>query len=576
MKLTQAGVLWGSVALACTSIAAANASSQSSNGSAPARNVAEKEAGIPVKDALVREKCGTCHRPDEDGNLSRISWVRTTPEQWAQVVKRMVTLNGLSLTPDESRAIVRSLSASHGLAPEEAAPIAYIPQKRIIVEDLIPNEKVRDGCASCHAFGQPLSWRRSGTEWSYVKEFHAALYSQAAAQYARITGPSEGTPPKTNGDVAIAYLKEKAPLHTPEWAAWSARQTNPELAGKWLVTATVPGKGRYAGTMDITKGTDAVTFGTVTHLDGLEGQGHITRKGEGYVYAGFMWRGVSAGDQKVSGTADVNSKTREALDFTPDQQSAKGRWFWGEYHEFGYDVELTRATAAPVVLAFSKAAIKAGTSGNAVTIVGHNLPTGLTADAIRLGAGLSVGSIVSSAPDKLVVTVDAAADAAPGLRDLSVDGVRLEKAFSVYSAVDFVTVTPDRGMARLGGGRMAPGYVQFDAFGMGFGPDGKPNTADDVNLGRIDVNWSLGELPTTYYDDDTKFVGKIDANGLFAPNIDGPNNQRRFGRNNYGEVWAVATAKNEVDAHGRPLTGRGFLLVTVPSYQRWDQPEVSE
>ncbi len=40
----------------------------------------ETEAGIPVTDKLTREKCGTCHTPDAQGNLSRISWLRTTPE----------------------------------------------------------------------------------------------------------------------------------------------------------------------------------------------------------------------------------------------------------------------------------------------------------------------------------------------------------------------------------------------------------------------------------------------------------------------------------------------------------------
>ena len=82
----------------------------------------ETEEGIPVTDPLVQEKCGSCHAPDAKGNLSRISWVRTTPEGWAQAIKRMVRLNGLPITPEESRAVIKSLSASHGLAPEEARP----------------------------------------------------------------------------------------------------------------------------------------------------------------------------------------------------------------------------------------------------------------------------------------------------------------------------------------------------------------------------------------------------------------------------------------------------------------------
>jgi quinohemoprotein amine dehydrogenase len=119
----------------------------------PARdpsNPVESEPGIPVTDALVVEKCGTCHTPDAKGNLSRISWVRTTPEGWAQVIHRMSSLNGLSITPAEAKAVIRSLSATHGLAPEEARPVMYLPEHRMVNETNIPNETIRQSCAACH------------------------------------------------------------------------------------------------------------------------------------------------------------------------------------------------------------------------------------------------------------------------------------------------------------------------------------------------------------------------------------------------------------------------------------------
>src|ERR1700675_690497 len=76
------------------------------------------EEGIPVTDPLVIAKCGTCHTKDDKGNLSRISWERTTPEGWEEAIKRMVRLNGVQLKPEEARAMVKSLSTTHGLAPE--------------------------------------------------------------------------------------------------------------------------------------------------------------------------------------------------------------------------------------------------------------------------------------------------------------------------------------------------------------------------------------------------------------------------------------------------------------------------
>src|SRR5215510_15902571 len=72
------------------------------------------EEGIPVTDQVVIERCSSCHKKDEKGRLTRISYERLTPEGWQQVIKRMVRLNGLSLTPDEARSIVKYLSNYHG------------------------------------------------------------------------------------------------------------------------------------------------------------------------------------------------------------------------------------------------------------------------------------------------------------------------------------------------------------------------------------------------------------------------------------------------------------------------------
>jgi len=65
---------------------------------APTAAPEETEPGIPVTDPLVISKCGTCHVKDDKGNLSRISWERSTPEGWEEAIKRMVRLNGLKIT----------------------------------------------------------------------------------------------------------------------------------------------------------------------------------------------------------------------------------------------------------------------------------------------------------------------------------------------------------------------------------------------------------------------------------------------------------------------------------------------
>lgn len=547
-------------------------------------NPVETEAGIPVKDALVVEKCGTCHTADAKGNLSRISWVRTTPEGWAQVIRRMSALNGLSLTPAEARAVIRSLSATHGLAPEEAKPVAYLAEHRIINETNIPNETIRQSCAACHAFAQPLSWRRSKAEWSLLRNLHVAMYSQADAQFRKpVEDPTQPQP--ANGalkplpvEVAMEHLNRNAPLITPEWTKWQARQQSAKLGGKWLVNAFLPGKGLYAGEMTVTPAGGEDDYTTAITLKSLADGSTLTRSGKGLVYTGYSWRGTSSGGPEgARPDAPTDHETRETMQFAPDRKSAEGRWFWGEYKEFGFNVKLTRASAEPTVAVVWPYALKAGSKGATLKLIGDAFPAGLKASDIDLGKGVTVARVVSASPTEAVLTVDVAPDATVGAHDVGLGGSILAAGLPVYRRVDYIKVTPETAIARLGGSeKHTPGYQQFDALGYDAGLDGKPYTADDVSLGPVDVTWAMEELPTVYYDDDVNYVGKLSPTALFTPAIDGPNPERKWGRNNYGEVWVVATAKTEKDALGKPLKGKAFMVVSVPAYKRWDQPEVAK
>jgi quinohemoprotein amine dehydrogenase len=543
----------------------------------------ETEPGIPVTEPLVREKCGTCHTPDDKGNLSRISWVRTTPEGWAQVIHRMVRLNGLQITPEEAKSVVRSLAASHGLSPGEAQPVMYLTEHRIQDETNIPNETVRAACAACHAFAQPLSWRRSAHEWKLLQDMHVALYAQAETQYRRRVdehgiGRPQATDGPTPGQVALDYMRKTAPLRTADWESWHARMRPAQLDGTWLISASVPGRGRFVGKMVISPGKGEQEFASDITLHSLADGSVLTRKGSGVMYNGYSWRGTSMAGAVGTGPDALDNAMRETMWFAPDQKTAMGRWFWGFYQEFGVDVKLTRASSEPTILSVAPYAIKVGAQGSQLHILGSNLPTNLAPRDISLGNGVTLAKIVSSTPDELVVDVNVAANAPVGLHDVAVKSAVLESALPVYRNVDYIKVTPENAISHLGGSEKHPkGYQQFEAIGFDKGPDGKPGTADDVPLGPVDVTWSIGEFPSVFNDDDKNFVGTINAaTGLFTPNIDGPNPQRRFGRNNYGDVWATATAKTAKDANGKPLTGKAYLIVSVPAYKRWDQPEVDQ
>lgn len=540
-------------------------------------NGAAPEPGIPVTDTLTQARCGGCHTKDKDGNLSRISWIRTTPEGWEQAIKRMVRLNGVRLSPADARSIVKYLAANHGLAPEEAKPVMYMAEHRI-QDEVIPNESLRVTCNACHALGQPFQWRRTRAEWGLVADFHSALYPQADMAFRR-NGMNFGPPNnEISLDVSLDYLGKNYGLHSPEWAKWVARMRSPKLAGKWLVSARVPGKGRYTGEITIGAGAADDEFTTTAKLVPVNGGAAIERKGTGLVYAGYSWRGRSRGVTAASNVpGDLNNEMRETLWVSPDQTWAEGRWFFGEYQEFGVDVKLRRATSEPMLLTADKYALKTGTTSR-VRIIGANLPASLKPADLDFGGGIKVTSIVSQTPTDVVAQVEVASSAVPGKRDIAIGLATLEGPIAVYDTIDYIKVLPEAGLAHLGGNKGEPhpkGYQQLEAIAYHRGPDGKTRTGDDIELGPVEVNWSVEEFFAVFGDDDKEFVGTLDSNGLFTPNVDGPNPQRKFSRNNYGDVWIVATAKNEKDRDGKPVSGKAYLVVTVPTYMRWDQPEVS-
>jgi quinohemoprotein amine dehydrogenase len=571
---------------------------------AGATPAAEPEPGIPVTDALTISKCASCHTKDDKGNLSRISWIRTTPEGWEEAIKRMIRLNGLTLEPADAKSIVKYLSNAHGLAPEEAKPVMYMTEHRI-QDEVIPNESVKSTCNNCHALGRAFQWHRTRADWSLLADTHSALYSQAESAFRRNgarngggggggnaggRGGAAGDGEAAGGaaatstislDTTLDFLAKSYGLHTPEWSAWTARKRTPKIAGRWLISAHIPGKGKYYGELTIAPGAADDEFKTTVKLQPVNGGPAISRTGTSVVYTGYSWRGRSKGATVPANAApdDLSREMREALLISPDQMSAEGRWFWGEYQEFGVDVKMRRATPEPQLLTLDLYSIKTGSMAQKVRIIGNSLPMTVKASDLDFGSGITTKSIVSHTASEIVALVDVATDAVPGKRDVVLDNAVLEGALAVYDKVDYVKVLPEASLARLGGDEhdVHPrGYQQLEVVAYQRGEDGKLHTGDDIELGPVAANWSMEEFYASFGDDDKEFVGSLDNNGLFTPNIDGPNPQRKFSRNNYGDVWIVATAKNEKDKDGKPLVGKSYLVVAVPTYIKWDQPEVSQ
>jgi quinohemoprotein amine dehydrogenase len=498
------------------------------------------EAGIPVTEPLVIAKCGACHARDSLGNMERISWERTTPEGWQEALKRMVLEHGLSLAPAEAHDIVKYLSADHGLAPEEAKAVLYDAERRVRRETNIPDEALEHGCARCHTFARALSWRRSAADWKQIIEWHTQRFK---------------LPPN---EEALAYLAKVAPLHTPEWDAWSKRAHSANLRGMWLVTASMRGHGKFYGKMRVA-GPGDDEFTTNLELTSLKDGSSITRSGRGVVYGANAWRGRSKGVEAADAAPDnLSSDAREVLWIAPDHLAAEGRWFWGQYQEFGLDVRMRRADAGPALLLVDRSALKTGSEANRIRLIGDRLPASVTPADLDLGPGIHVRRIVSSTASEVVAEVDVDPEAPLGKRDVVLAQLMLPRAVAVYDRVDYIKVEPDSGMAAFGDPAHSPGYQQFDAIAYANGPDGRPHTPDDVDLGPMDpadVAWSLEVF---YQTGATDLIGKINSTGFFTPAAENP-------KANF-DVWVIATDRKETNKNGGPLSGKSYMVLTVPAY----------
>jgi quinohemoprotein amine dehydrogenase len=292
-----------------------------------------------------------------------------------------------------------------------------------------------------------------------------------------------------------------------------------------------------------------------------------TRTGRVLLYAGYSWRGSS--NDPATQIAPMKD-LREVMMLSADLETLRGRWFSGAYEEFGVDVVLRRTGRDTILSSTDKSRLITGKT-SAVQIFGANFPSDLKVSDVDFGPGTTVSNLRTAAN---VITVDVAVDAKAtvGYRDLVIRGKVSRRALAIFDKIDHLRILPEQGMARLGGVTFPKQYQQFDAVAYHNGPDNRPNTPDDIELGFVPVTWSVEEFPVTIDDDDIKYVGSIDNRGMFTPNIEGPNPERSGSRNNYGDVRVVGTYTGEGAA--KSLKATSHLIVTVPLYVRWAQMEI--
>jgi quinohemoprotein amine dehydrogenase len=527
-------------------------------GIAPA-SAQERPAGYAIENPTVVARCSRCHTVDDERRMTRISYLRKTPEGWQTSIRRMMALHSVRLSTDEATEIVRYLSNRQGLAPEELEPGRFEVERRMIDHDYEGPSDVEFTCIQCHSMGRVITQRRTEEEWGLLLNTHRALYPLVDGQAFR-DDPDEEQPM----DAAVDHLSEVFPLETAEWSAWAANRRSPRLAGTWALSGHEPGRGAIYGTVRIEADPgSADDFRTTTSYAYAESGERVTRSGAAIVYTGYQWRGRS--------NPGSESELREVMFLERDPRTMSGRWFRGGYDEIGPDVTLTRLGAEPVLAGIYPRALARGGSAD-VTLYGGNLSS-IDFSSFDFGEGVTVERAGAAGAESVALRLRVAADAAVGGRDLVGIGTVLENAIVVHDGVDRIAVTPTTGLARVGGGVFPKGFQVFDAIGYDDGPDGEPDTEDDLSLGRVDVSWTVEEYSATFTDDDARFVGSIGADGTFEPALDGPNPERTGMRNNVGDVWVIAT---HATAGGEELRARAHLVVTVPLYLRWEPWRLTE
>lgn len=513
--------------------------------------------GFAVRNQTVIDRCSRCHVVDDEGRMSRISYLRKTPEGWQTSIRRMVALHGARLNQDDAREIARYLANEQGLAPEELRPGLFEVERRLIDHDYEGDSDVEFTCIQCHSMGRVMTQRRTKEEWGLLLTTHRALYPLVDFQAFRRAGPPpEEGDPRHPMDRAIDHLSDVFPLETPEWAAWAAAKRSPRLAGEWALSGYEPGKGPIYGSVTIqANASDPDAFTTSVSYVYAETGERVQRSGESLVYTGYQWRGRS--------NAGAPDELREVMFVERDQRTISGRWFRGDYDEVGPDVRLHRVSGGPVVTGVYPMALRAGAT-TAVTIYGKGLPTS-GADALDFGEGIEVAGIDARGDGSYQLRLRVADNALKGARDLFAFGGLRPEAVIVHDGVDRIEVTPRTGMARVGGAAFPKGYQTFEAIGWDDGADGEAETDDDLRLGRVDVSWRVEEYAAVYGDNDIQYVGELRQDGTFIPALDGPNPDRPGSRNNIGDVWVVATHTDSNE-----LTARAHLVVTVPLYMRFE------
>ncbi|WP_043646415.1 quinohemoprotein amine dehydrogenase subunit alpha [Caenispirillum salinarum] len=492
--------------------------------------------------ALLEAKCASCHAENGDGTYTRIDAGRRTPEGWLMTLVRMERNHDVKLTAEERRTLVRHLADTRGLSVAETEGSRYILEKNPIAWDEGPTQEMTEMCSRCHSWARVALQRRTKEDWAKLMHFHLGQFP--TAEYQALARD------RAWWDIAqnqmVDELAERFPLGKAPEASTA------DLSGTWSVAGVQRGQGPYHGTMTVSPKDGGMldVMVDLTYENGTE----VTQAGTGMLYGAGEWRASLTG---------AGTQLRQVMALSEDGETLTGRWFDADQDVIGGAMTAVKTDADPRVIAVAPSHLRQGATTR-VTVAG----VGLNGDP-DFGEGVTA-TVVERTPEMMVLDVAADSAAQAGPRDVSIGGQSMDDAFVVYDGIDRLTVEPAVTFARVGGngGPIPKVPAQFEAIGWMNGPDGQPNTEDDIRIGAMPAEWKTDNFDATAAAlDDAKYAGQIGDGGLFVPGPAGPNPARVKGTNNVGNLSVIAS----VFDGGREVEATGQLYVTV---QRFVDPPI--
>ena len=510
-----------------------------------------------VEFGVVRQKCSVCHKLDRQGRVEVVEETRKTPEEWKVVVERMIRINGGPIADAEVDPVIKELSQHLILTPEEMKEVAYINSDENSQYREIPKNETENrifaACVRCHTYGKIRSHRKTREQWVENMNLHIGYYPTVLGQMREMDWPKEAM-------ALVDVLAEELPMDTPQWQSWMQQRNEQDLSGNWTVAGFQPGVGYYEGAYTFTpnpdKGDDEYLIEKeVRYFNGIR----LKMGGEATLYGEYHLRYALA-------PTPLTGRIEGVFDLDAGSMGFEGKWWTvvQDTNAFGNEA-FYKVGGNPRAFAVFPQALKKSNEGQELTLVGVNLPAGLnSADFQFADPNVKVIQIKNLNENNLILEVMAGANAANGPSKLSINGVAGDLSLVIFDKLDGIKILPTLGRARVSCGAAYPPHgVQFVARGVNYGPDGKPDTADDLMLEPVAARWWLEEEKTRDNDDDLKYLQTSVLNGLYTPiTTYGPIESRYQRREGVG---LIAIGASYADG-GQEFKARSLLGVTVPDF----------